>query len=48
MLILLFMHAYDYHFVRERVANVSLAIWVVSSKDHVVGVFTKTLPVKGS
>ena len=36
----------DYHFVRERVANNSLAIKFISSKDQLADGFTKALPVK--
>jgi histone deacetylase 1/2 len=36
----------DFHFVRERVVNNSLAIRFVSNKDQVADGFTKALPVK--
>jgi hypothetical protein len=36
----------DYHFVRERVANNSLAIRFISTKDQLADGFTKALPIK--
>jgi hypothetical protein len=36
----------DYRFVRERVANNSLAIRFISTKDQIADGFTKALPVK--
>jgi hypothetical protein len=36
----------DYHFVRERVADKSLEIRFISSKDQIADGFTKSLPVE--